>query len=459
MPSSNFFRDEDFQERMLQFVCRDRNFLKRTGGVLDSDDFKPRHGEGSSEAYIIALKAFRYWRDYREPIGGMLRHEILDYISQHKKKVGTKSREKLMEMVNNIRNANGLVAVEAIENKIFEYKQRKKMGDAIREMISMKENGALTPVAFLKLCRKAVEEGTQGLKIYDYVEEKELERRILRRQKERNRRYPQLYIEQFDRAIRTFPRKNIGILLAKYKTGKSTAAVYLDQAFALQGLNVLHFTLEDPAEDVEDKLDASFAGIKIKLLNDKSRKVRRRILRSLQRLRARIKVVDGVDAGMTVPRLEEMWETQRNQGFAADVVIVDADEGLEPVWHHSREQGGDTRESKEIYKDLKHFAARRDIYLWVTAQTQRGKKGQRQMIVTGDDSATDISKVRRCALCIGIGDGPEDWGEDARYIYIAAHRYDKGKIGFPIMGDFARGIFYSREKTELAIRRSREEKE
>jgi Bacillus phage helicase DnaB-like len=449
---SGYFRDEDFQEKMLMFLCRDRNFLKRTAGILKEDDFRPKGGEGSWEAFAVAQKAFEFWDKYREPIGGMLRHEMLDYVEQNKRKIGHKSREKLLDLVNNIRNADGLVAVEAIERKVIEYKQRQAMSHAIRDFITLKEAGELTPQKFYKICKEAVEEKDHSITVSNYTREKDIEKRIHRRERDKHRRYPYLFIEQLDRAIRTFPKKNYGIVLARYKTGKSTAAVFLDQVYALQGFNVLHFTLEDPKEDVEDKLDASFTGIKLKVLSDKPKKLRHRLRRQLRRLRARIKIVDGTDGGMTVTRMAEIWERFRNQGFDSQVVIIDSDEMIEPL---TRYKDNETRESKEIHKDIKKWMSRDELWGWVMAQTQRGKKGARQMIVTGDDSATDISKQRRCAMCIGVGDGPEEYGEDGRYIYIATHRYDKMKIGWPIVGDFERGVFYDKEKTARAERHAR----
>jgi len=455
---SGYWRDSDFQSKMLMFLCRDRNFLKRTAGLLSESDFKPKGGEGSWEAYAIAQKAFQFWDKYREPIGGMLRHEMLDYVEQNKRKLGHKTRDKILDLVSSIRDAKDLVAVEAIERKVVEYKQRQAMSHAIRQFIELKEAGELDTHKFYKICKEAVEERDHSIRVSDYDDEKQIEKRITRREREKSRRYPYLFIEPLDRAIRTFPKKNYGIVLARYKTGKSTAAVHIDQAMALQGFDVLHFTLEDPKEDVEDKLDASFAGIKLKVLADKHKKLRRRLKRQLQRLRAHIKIVDGTDGGMTVQRMEEIWENFRNQGFDASVVVIDSDEMIEPLVHYGKE-GGETRESKEIHKDIKKFMARRELWGWVMAQTQRGKKGARQMIVTGDDSATDISKQRRCAMCIGVGDGPEDYGEDGRYIYIAAHRYDKMKIGWPIVGDFERGMFYDKSRTEHAERHHKHEED
>src|ERR1700722_4960282 len=174
-----YFRDVDFQEKMLMFLCRDRNFLKKTSGILKEADFKPKGGEGSWEAYAIALKAFEFWHKYQEPIGGSLRHEMLDYMEQNKRKLGHKTRDKILDLVDNIRNANGLVAVEAIERKVMEYKQRQAMSHAIKDIINLKEAGELNPQKFYKICREAVEEKDHSIRISNY--EEEIDKRITRR--------------------------------------------------------------------------------------------------------------------------------------------------------------------------------------------------------------------------------------------------------------------------------------
>jgi hypothetical protein len=442
----SYFQDQDFQEKLLVPYCKDRNFLKRVSGILAPDDFKPRRGEGMIEAYWIAQAAAKYWKDYREPIAGMLKTEMLDYIRVNKKRIGSKSRERLMDLVESIQKGNGMVAVEAIEKKVIDYKRRKQMKRAVNELIELQENGGLSPEKWMSICRKAVEFTDHTLKISDYTNKESVEKRIKRREKDSGRKFPLLFIDPLDQNIRTFPRGEFGMGLAKYKIGKSTFAVHLAQSYALQEFNVLLFTLEDPGEMVEDRMDAAFTGIPMKRLMDKSNKLKRRMRRRLQIIRGKIKIVDGTDGGMSLQRMEEVWENFRNQGFDADVVICDYDEGVVPAEHHNGD-GGERREMMEIYKDWKRFISRRQLYGWILAQTKRGKSGQRKMVVTGDDAAIDISKVKRCGMCIGIGDGPEDFGDDGRYLFIAAHRYDKSRLGWPIKGNFQKAIFYDKELT------------
>ena len=70
-------------------------------------------------------------------------------------------------------------------------------------------------------------------------------------------------------------------------------------------------------------------------------------------------------------------------------------------------------------------------------------------MVTGDDAAEDISKLRIAALCLGIGFSPKDLnlGQNGRYIHVAKHRFGKSGIGWPIVGDFERATFYDRERS------------
>lgn len=440
------------------FICRDRTFLKKMSGLLNAEHFKPRKGEGMQEAYWIAQKAFKFWKDYREPIGGMLQTEMLDYIRENKRKIGSRSRDKLMELVQTIRKANGLVAVEAVEKKVVEYLQRQNKARAIKDLIEYQEKGELSDSKFQRICKNALEKFDTTLKVSDFTEEDSVEKRIKRRKRDRDRKYPSLLIKEYDKVAITLPRGEIAMGLSKWGVGKSTLTAYLARAYAIQTLNVLVFTLEDPSDMVENRLDALFSGIKIKRLVDKEKRLRKRMRKALQRIRGHIKVIDGTDGNITIARMEEIWENFRNQGFTADVLIVDYDEGVVPPEKYKGDSA-ERQEMRDIYKEFKSLLARRDLYGWIMAQTTRGKPGQRKMIVTGDDAATDISKVRRCALCLGIGDGPEEWGDDSRYIYIAKHRYDRPKRGFAIMGDFERSMFYSEEATDDAVKTHRHDKE
>lgn len=442
----SYFKDQEFQEHLLAFLCRDRNFLKKLGGLLTPNDFKPRKDE-TPERQILASLALGFWKNYREPIGGLLKSEILDYCRDPRNKVGRKLKDKLLDLVTDIKRNHSLVAVEAITQKVIAYKNRRAKYDAIKELIGLQEAGNLTDSAFLKVMRKASKSFEAQYTVVDFFETKELEKRQRRRAMSGQQKWPMLMIDPIDMHVRAITRGGLGMVLAPLKVGKSQFMIWLAQAYAVQGFNVMLFTLEDSKELVEDRLDAIFTGLTMAQLEKYPRRLRNRFRRAQERVQGKIRIIDATDGNWTVSRIEQVWDQERNMGFTADCVLIDYDEYIKSVNKYS----GDSamrQKYDEIWMDLKHFAARADIFLWCAAQARRPKPGQK--LVTVSDTAEDIGKARKATFCIGIGNYP-DWGEDARFLNIAAHRYDKQHIGWPILSDFDRSLIYDREATMLKM--------
>ena len=443
----SYFRDEDFQLKLVAGVCRDRNFLKECGYLLDPDDFKPRKQGDPTENWIVASLALDFWRKYKDPIGGMLRTEILDYC--RKMHVGDKQKGRLLNVVDDIRHNHSLVAISALAQKVIDYKKERMKAQSIQALIELHEQGKLTDERWLEQCYSAIEKfGNLGYEASDYFEG--LEKRIAKRRIVGRRRFPFLMIDPLDELIRAIGRKHLGLWLAYLKRGKSIALNHTSLAYVLQGLNVLHFTLEDPLDEVENRYDAAIAALPTKRLNDMPNKLRIRFGRFQRLLRSRLKIIDGTDGDMSVVRMEEIWERERNRGFSADVVIVDYDDEIKPP----KKQPERRFEFADIYRALRRFAAQKQVIVWTAAQT--GRQTENSKVITAAATAEDISKIRKATLAIGIGKG--DWGDNSRYLYVAAHKFDKMRVGCHIMGDFDSGVFYDRNETLKAIDREAEQK-
>jgi hypothetical protein len=434
--SSSYWRDDAFQEKLVAFLCRDRNFLRECAHLLEADDFKPRKQGEPLENWIIASKALEYWRRYHEPVGGMLRTEMLDYC--RKTNAGTHQKERLLEVVENVQRNHRLVAVDALAEKVIDYKKERMKAQSIQTLVELHEQGKLTDERWLEQCYAAIVNfGRLGYEAHDYFEG--LEDRILRRRMARGRRFPYLMIDPLDELIRIVGRGHVGLWLAYLKRGKSIALNHTSLAYILQGLNVLHFTLEDPIDEVENRFDSAITSLPIKSLIEQSDKIRLRFERFLRLVRSRLKIIDGTEGGISVLRIEEIWERERNRGFTADVVVIDYDDEIKPP----RKLEERRFEFADIYRSLRTFAAQKQVIVWTAAQT--GRKTENMKVITAAATAEDISKIRKATLAIGIGKG--DWGENSRYLYVAAHKFDKMHVGCNIMGDFGSGIFYDREAT------------
>lgn len=425
--------------------------------MLTVSDFKPKEGDNAGWArQQIAKITLDFWRDFRQPIGGMLKIEIQELIRANRSKFSSKQREALLVTAENLADPELQVAVESIEKKVTDYKQRKAISVSIDKILNLQERGELTTEMYRQLTREALNVISYQDDISDLATT--VNKRIRRREIEKEERFPFLYIYCLDDAIRTFPRGQVGLLLAKYKMGKSTALVHFGQAYALQGFNVMHFTLEDPKSIVEDRYDASLTGIQMADLVKKPNLFKTRFREFWEDMKANIRIVNAVGGGWTIQRMASLVENERSRGFPTDVVIVDYDDKITP----SNKYSGDAAKrmsSYDNYTEFTNWMARDQMYGWIAAQAKRGysdKDGKdKKMIVSGDDAADDISKLRMVGLCLGLGLGPSEllYGADCKYLYVAASKFSMQMIGWPIVGNFSKGVFYDPVRSQEALDR------
>jgi len=447
-----YFRDRDFQERLLALLSTNRKFIRKTVGLLTIEDFKQRDNESDKTwgwaRETTARIILDYWKDYRQPIGGMLKTFALDEIRAKSAKLGSTQRKELLTLVEKLKDPELAVAADAMELKIVRYKERQQMRNCIDEMLDLQATNELTPEEFRRLASTVMSGVVRDTKAIEY--KTTIDERIKRRESERDRKYPKLYIDPLDVKVRCIPRGQVGMVLAKYKKGKSAFFVHLAQAFAYQGLKVMFFTLEDPKETVEDRLDSSLCGIRLQNLPLKAYVVRKRFLNQIETMQGSIKVVDGTGGGWTVERMIQTVDQERNRGWETDVVLVDYDEQIEPP-HRFKGDNALRMQSHEIYIELVRWAARDQIWLWTASQATIAKYDK--VIITGDEQAEDKSKIRKVGICLSIGAGPAELGDpdNTRYLYVAANRFGRMMIGWPIVGEFNKAIFYDQEETERAI--------
>lgn len=442
--STKWFKEADFQEHLLTFICKDRVFLKKCGYLLSSKDFKPGRDD-TDERYIVANIALDFWKKHKSPIGGMLRTEISAYIEDH----GTNEKKqkllkKLTDRLYDASEANK-VSVSAVEERVLSYLKKKLLKDSLEKLIDQQADGELTVDSFLEVSRQLrYYSGKQKRKISDFLSKTDFESRQERRAREATQKRPMLMIDDLDARTRMISRGDIGLVVGLYKKGKSLLLGHIADAYAKQRLNVLYLTLEDPVVEVEDRMDASLAYMPIDKLDRLPKRLKRRFRKFSKRISGRIKIVDCTDGRLTVNEIDEIFEQQRDEGFVADVIIVDYDKELRPANKHKERRF----EFEEIYTDLRQLAARKNVILWTAAQAKRMKESMK--VITGDMIGEDIGKAQKVTMMIGIGQGTSH--PKARYLFVALHKRGKSQIGCEIMSDPERGLIYDREATILMKR-------
>lgn len=442
---SVWFEDDGFLDALVGLILRDRTFLRQYGGILEADDFKARtEATHSADRWIIASKALDHWTKYREPAGRLIIPEL-----KHYSKIARLNEKKALKLV---KLARGYVASSAapapIADKVREFKQQVLKANALDQILELQTAGMLDDEKWSKLTHGAILDVQDGTQTVDYFNT--LQDRQLRRMRGQSVRYPFLLIEPFDMMVRAIARGHLGLVMAPWKGRKSLFLLWIALAYCRQGLRVLHYTLEDPLEDVEDRLDAMITEVPIKLLVDKSVVVQKRFPRFKRFVQANLKLHDFTSGGLSIAQIQADIDRYRENKFYPDAVIIDYDDEIMPSKRNKERRF----EFAEIYRDMRRLAAHNDILVWSAAQTTRDSEGKK--IITGSDLAEDVSKARKVSLAIGIG--ASDWGEKANYLYVAAHKHDHMHVGCNIVGDPERMIFYDHAKTMRMSKKSVDKK-
>jgi hypothetical protein len=438
--TSPIFEDEAFLDQLVCLLVRDAKTLRDCGSLLKPDDFKPLRGMRQGRArWVVAERALEHHRKYHEPVGRMLKVEVLD----HAHRIGMSDAQagELKEYCQHIRVLKP-VAPESIVEKILHYKTEHLKAAALQEMTELHNTGQLTLEKWQEINQRVLAPTGSGTAVTDYLAG--LQDRLARRSIIQGSGAPWTFIDPLDSIVRAVGRKQLGMVLAPYGRGKSLFLEWLAVAYVLQRLKVLYVTLEDPQSLVEDRLDSIVTKVPIASLADYPKTIAKRFDRWRAMVRAHLKIHDGTEGGVTIAQVEQIILQERNHGVFFDVVIIDYDDEIVPPRRHKERRF----EFADIYREFRQMIARYNQIGWTAAQTQRGTEDMR--ILSGDKVAEDISKMRKVTFGISLGKG--DWADDSIYLWVAKHKFDVQHVGCEIIPDFSRMLIYDREATLKAMR-------
>ncbi len=435
----SLFEDDGFLDATVALVLKDRAFARQYGHLLESSDFKARTDSlHSSDRWIIATKALDHIKKHREPAGKLIHTELRAYAKSVQ--LSAEKLEKILKVADRLLKLKP--AVSSVGDKVLTFKKEAKKRDAIDQLLDFQTLGQLDDAKWHEIMRAAiVQDEAVGEIETDYFSQ--LPSRTMRRLLARNVRYPLLMIEPFDHMCRAIARGQLGLVAAPWKGRKSLMLLHIAIAYCLQGLNVLFYTLEDPLEDVEDRLDAMITHVPIKLLRDKYRLVEKRFPRMRRMIAKNLRIRDCTVSGLTIDKVTDDLKRLQEIGINIDSVIIDYDDEITPP----RKATERRHEFADIYRAMRKAAASTNSIWWTAAQTNKESEGKK--LLTGKDLAEDVSKARKVFFMVGIGASP-DWGENGNYLYVSVHKNDRRYIGCNIMGDPDRMIFYHHEKTMKA---------
>lgn len=433
--------DRELRYQVLRAAVRDAAFLKKAHRDISPETFPER------EEAVIIEAATAFYEKHHEPIGIMLRSYTDELATVQR--FGAESKNRLKTLVAKALDPDGtLVSVDALVERIRALKRSAFYDEAIEEVITAHEQEKLNPALLADIVERAkLELSEDVITSISYFGKGKVDDRILRRSTFDNARYPLTLIDPLDiKTSRVAGFGHLALFVAPPNSGKGMGLVWIAQAYAAQGLKGLYFTLEDPVQEVEDRLDACLTQIPINKLKSLPNRFRKRWRKVRKRIHGRLEIIDGTEGGVTVSMIEKVVEEKRRSGFDVDFVIVDYDDELVCEKKFGGESGR-RMEFAEIYRRMRQAARKLDVIWWTAAQTS--KKGEGAKVVNMRMMAEDYSKARKAFIAIGIGvvDSKDPKKEHHKYLYVMRHKVDRSRFGFEMISDFPSGIFYHRERT------------
>lgn len=402
--------DEDFQTGLATLALRDTAFLRRNAHLLFPSHFD---SIGNAGAVQIALSHFkRYGCAIDTP---SLLNAIKDALA--KKMISEADKP---EVIGTIQNAfkNPIPSSAPIEAKLAEFAREQAVGSALLNCVEKLKKEDYEGIE--KVMKKALDVGSnEEGEAYDYY--KEVEARTLERKDKLAGVMPPRGIttgvESFDGLLyhRGWGRKEMSVLMAGAKQGKSGFMINFAANASRAGYNVLYATLEVSARIISERLDAYIADTYVRDLEQCNNAVRDAINRRAK-VSGRLLIHEFASGTMSPRMLRALIEKYRNRGVIFDLVVVDYADIMAP----DHRTDNVIENSKEIYVGLRALAFEFDCAILTATQTNRD--GFKAQTAKAEHVAEDFNKIRTADLVISINSTEEERNEGVARLYFAASR-------------------------------------
>ena len=407
MTSKGYDFGTDFQTLILGYLFRDVEFNVRTQGLIRPDYFESEvHG-------VLASIAIKYYDTYKtvpsKPSLEILLKDALD-----KKLIRAELKPDVVDMLRTA-YAQPLTDINFTVEQVSKFARRQALSTAILECANLIDKGAYDDVE--PIIQRAVMVGdNQDHGQYDFFAE--AENRFKYREEVLAGRIRPTGIttgyKDMDDAMyhKGWGRKELSVLMAPAKAGKSMGLVTFGMNAVAAGYNVLFVSLEVATKIVADRLDANLSGIPLNDLSLQLKKARDKAVATSARAGV-FKIHDFPSGSLSPIELRRLIHRYAATGTKFDLVIVDYADLMRP----DREVDETRENSRKIYLGLRAIAHEFDCA--VLSATQTNREGFKAPVADMHHVAEDINKVRTVDLLLSLN---PDAGKGEASIYFAASR-------------------------------------
>jgi len=251
----------------------------------------------------------------------------------------------------------------------------------------------------------------------------EIDNRLIRRSKVQEEEIPTL-IPGLDSLIRGgIRKKELAVIVGLPGSGKSIFAINIAKGAILCGKRVVYYTLEMSADDIADRFDSTFSGVRMNVLSGRVATVKKKISKLGVKYKDSL-IIKEYPTKLCTPdtlgvHINGLLETR----FRPDLIIVDYADLL-----RSNKTYRERRfELENIYLDLRSIAMEFPIAIWTASQANR--RATEAELIGMEFVSEAFSKVMIADIVISINQTKAEEEEEKMQLHIVKNRYaKKGKI-------------------------------
>ena len=222
--------------------------------------------------------------------------------------------------------------------------------------------------------------------------------------------------------------------------GKSIALPQMGKRAVVDGLNVVHYTLELSEEDIADRYDASWSHVNFSSLTTPGSIMEVdghiRKLASRPRYANRLIIKEYPTGTATVATIRSHLKQLEQMNWYPDVIIVDYLDLLKPLTNYKDEYA----DLGAIARDLRGMAMELKVPVWSATQTNRS--GLNQEVVDIEHIGDSLKKAQIADIVLALSATREDRDNNVLKIFLAKNRNGPAKRQIEIRSDYSRMLLY-----------------
>ena len=224
-------------------------------------------------------------------------------------------------------------------------------------------------------------------------------------------------------------RKELAMVVAPPGTGKSLFLTHLGTMGLLQGLNVLHISLEMSEDRVARRYDSNLTSITQSKLDESKDEAHKRIEKLFTEIeqekgsKPNLKIKEFPTGQLNAHGLRAyISQIQNFEDFTPDLIILDYLELMRPIVNGMAEY----QAQEKIAQELRGVASEYGLLLWTATQTNR--EGRKVPLISDTELADAYGKTRTCDLALSINQTSEEFDNGQARLYVFKSRNSKTKF-------------------------------